>query len=380
MLSVVAAALALAPPLNDRVGRRDVLQRATATAAGSLLPLTAAPLPSAAASPKEKLILPKLGLGAWAWGDRLFWGYNEKQDADLSDVFDYALSKGVTFFDTAELYGPGRSEELLGQFAARSPQSDQIQVATKFAALPWRTKPGDVLEAAKRSTDRLGRPIDLYQIHFPNAWANEAYWEGLGQCVDSGLVKAAGVSNYGVDAMRACNAKLATYGVPLTSNQIQLSLLYPYPLQNGLIKACDELGVQVLAYSPLCLGLLTGKFRKPDKLPDGPRKALAEKYLDDPKFGELLATMTDLGAKNHGGANAAQMALAWCTAKGASVIPGARTVSQAASNIAAAKIKLSADEVARLDAAAAEVTLVVNPQTNPFPKKDVFTGLAMYDS
>merc|ERR1719247_591060 len=128
MLSVVAAAFALAPPLNDRVGRRDVLQRATATAAGSLLPLTAAPLPSAAASPKEKLILPKLGLGAWAWGDRLFWGYNEKQDADLSDVFDYALSKGVTFFDTAELYGPGRSEELLGQFAARSPQSDQIQV------------------------------------------------------------------------------------------------------------------------------------------------------------------------------------------------------------------------------------------------------------
>ena len=180
--------------------------------------------------------------------------------------------------------------------------------------------------------------------------------------------------------MRACSAKLASYGVPLTSNQIQLSLLYPYALQNGLMRACDELGVQVLAYSPLALGLLTAKFRKPDKLPDGPRRALAEKYLDDPKFGELLATMAELGATKHGGATPAQMALAWCTAKGASVIPGARTVSQAASNIAAAKIKLSADEVARLDAAAAAVTPVLQPQNNPFPKKDVFTGLTMYDS
>lgn len=306
-------------------------------------------------------------------------GYDAKNDGALSDVFDYAMDHGTTFFDTAEVYGFGRSEELLGKFAARHPQSDKVQVATKFAALPWRTKPKDVLEAAKKSTDRLGRPIDLYQIHFPNAWANEEYMEGLGQCVDSGLVKAAGVSNYGVDAMRKCSEKLGAYGVPLTSNQIQLSLLYPFALNNGLKRTCDELGVQVLAYSPLGLGILTGKFSETN-LPSGPRKALAEKYLADPAFGELISTMREIGRTNHGGATCAQMALAWCTAKGACVIPGARTVAQAASNVAAAELRLSAEDVARLDKAAAAVQPQTTPETVPFPKKDIRTGLVMFDS
>ena len=164
LLPTLCVALSSPPP---RATRREALTLAT-TAAGIALP----PTPAYATPAKEKLILPKLGLGAWAWGDTLFWGYDAKKDDELSDVFDYAVSKGVTFFDTAEVYGLGRSETLLGQFAAKSPKADSIEVATKFAALPWRTKPGDVLEAAKKSTDRLGRPIDLYQIHFPNAWAN----------------------------------------------------------------------------------------------------------------------------------------------------------------------------------------------------------------
>ena len=89
------------------------------------------------------------------------------------DVFDYAVENGCSLFDTAELYGLGRSETLLGNFIERNADARAVQVATKFAALPWRTKASDVVEAAKRGTDRLGRPIDLYQIHFPNAWAND---------------------------------------------------------------------------------------------------------------------------------------------------------------------------------------------------------------
>jgi len=375
MLPLISITVALTGP-TPRTTRRDAVGLATAAAAGSVL----APLSPVRAAGVTKLVPPPLGLGAWAWGDTLFWGYDQSKDGDLAEVFDYAVEQGITFFDTAEVYGLGRSETLLGQFAARSPASDKIQVATKFAALPWRTKPGDVLEAAKRSTDRLGRPIDLYQIHFPNAWANDQYWDGLGECVDRGLVRAAGVSNYGVDSMRACRAALASRGVPLSTNQIQLSLLYPYALSNGLMDACAELGVGVLAYSPLALGLLTGKFALPDKLPDGPRRPLAEKYLRDPNFEALLGTMRDVGAGAHDGASAAQIALAWCTAKGASVIPGARTLSQARSNIAAARIRLSAAEVARLDAAAAAVEKQISPEVNPFPKKDVFTGMTMYDS
>jgi pyridoxine 4-dehydrogenase len=130
--------------------------------------------------------------------------------------------------------------------------------------------------------------------------------------------------------------------------------------------------------SPLGLGTLTGKFSS-DKLPSGPRKAIAEKLLDDPAFGQLITTMRTVG-EAHDGATPAQVALGWCTAKGACVIPGARTLSQASSNVAAADLRLTPDEVARLDAASSAIKPVLMPETNPFPKKDVFTGLTMYDS
>jgi len=188
---------------------------------------------------------------------------------------------------------------------------------------------------------------------------------------------------YGVDAMRACHAKLKSRGIPLSSNQIQLSLIYPYALSNGLVDACKELGVGVLAYSPLGLALLTGKYALPDKLPSGPRKALAEKFLRDPNFEALLATMRNIGATKllgGGGASPAQIALAWCASKGACPIPGARNLKQATSNIEAAGIRLSPSEVAQLDAAASKVEGILSPSLNPFPKKDVFTGMTMYDS
>lgn len=192
-------------------------------------------------------------------------------------------------------------------------------------------------------------------------------------------MRAAGVSNYGVDAVRACSAKLESRGVKLVSNQIQLSLLYPYAQSNGLLKACDELDVKVLAYSPIALGLLAGKYTA-SSLPSGPRRLLAESYLKDAKYNELLATMAQIGADAHGGASPAQIALAWCIGKGTTPIPGARTLSQAKSNLAAAAIKLSAAEIARLDAASAAVLPVLKPETSPFAKKDIGTGLQMFDS
>ena len=170
-LSLSSAGLVAPDALSRSATRRNALQSvAGAGLSGLILPSTptvaseALPL----SSTSSRLVLPRLGLGAWAWGDTLFWGYDQKKDGELAEVFDYAVDKGVTFFDTAEVYGLGRSEKLLGEFAARNPAGDKIQVATKFAALPWRTKAADVVEAAKRSTDRLGRPIDLYQIHFPS--------------------------------------------------------------------------------------------------------------------------------------------------------------------------------------------------------------------
>jgi len=335
----------------------------------------------AATTTTPPIRLPPIGLGAWAWGDSLFWGYDKKNDDDLREVFDYALTQvePPVLFDTAEVYGFGRSETLIGEFAKPYPV-DRIQVATKFAALPYRTRAEDVVKACKASLQRLQRPyIDLYQVHFPNAWSNERYWDGLADCVDQGLVRRVGVSNYGVDATRACHAALAKRGVVLSTNQIQYSLLYRYPeTDNGLLQCCKDLGVQVLSYSPLALGMLAGAYT-PDKPPQGPRKGLYEKLTSTPDYENLLSTMRDV-ASGKKDATVAQVALNWARSKGTIPIPGARTLNQAKSNFGALKWQLSDEEDRALDAAARKVTTFTTPDMVPFPKEDINTHLRMFDS
>lgn len=342
----------------------------------------------ASASVASAIDLPPMGLGAWAWGDSLFWGYNPKQDSDLQQVFDYALSKDLAFFDTAEVYGlGGRSETLLGNFReASGANGEKVQIATKFAALPFRTKSKDVVDACKASLKRLNpngsnKPIDLYQIHFPNAWSNEEYWDGLAQCYEEGLVKSVGVSNYGVDALRAVHSKLAQRGIPLATNQIQLSLIYKFPTENGLLQACDDLGVKVLSYSPLALGFLTGKYDK-DTRPTGPRQKIAKTLFDGDagdSFSDLLKVMNDVSA-NHGNIPLSQVALNWTRAKGTIPIPGARNLKQATQNIAALDWTLSEEEVRLLDLVSSKVPAYVSPDKSPFPKEDINTKLRMFDS
>jgi pyridoxine 4-dehydrogenase len=329
--------------------------------------------------------------GAWAWGDSIFWGYDPKQDNDLKEVFDYAVSKNLAFFDTAELYGLGRSETLLGNFRKDAGKdADKVQIATKFAAFPFRTKPNDVVKACKESLKRLNPEndksknyaIDLYQIHFPNAWSNEEYWDGLAQCYEEGLVKAVGVSNYGVDALRAVHDKLAKRGIPLATNQIQLSLLYRFPEENGLLQACNDLNVKVLSYSPLALGFLTGKYDSRTR-PSGPRQSIAKKLFDGPDegkaFNDLLAIMNSIAA-SHGGVPLSQVALNWARAKGTIPIPGARTLKQAKQNLGALEWDLTEDEVMALDIASSKVPAYISPNQSPFPKQDINTKLKMFDS
>jgi len=300
-------------------------------------------------------------------------------------VFDYALSKNLAFFDTAELYGLGRSEELLGKFrkeaCATKEDEEKVIIASKFAALPWRTKREDVVKACKASVKRLGgQPIDLYQIHFPNAWSNEDYWDGLADAYDQGLVKSVGVSNYGVDALRACHAKLSERGIKLATNQIQMSLLYRWPIENGLLDACKELDVKVLSYSPLALGFLTGKYDR-NNLPSGPRSKIGEQLFDneDGSYERLLEVMRDVAGK-HDDAPMSQVAINWAIAKGTIPIPGARNIRQVKQNLSTLDWSLTAEEEKLLDDASAKVTGFVTPDKNPFPRKDVNTGLAMYDS
>ena len=110
---------------------------------------------------KSPLKLPPIGLGCWSWGDSLFWGYNPKNDANLQDVFNYATSSRNVpiLFDSAEIYGFGRSESLLGEYSHSLTNPNDVVIATKFAALPWRTTPESVLKACLASTNRLGGPL-----------------------------------------------------------------------------------------------------------------------------------------------------------------------------------------------------------------------------
>ena len=363
--------------------RRDFIHKsvtATLAAPGLWLPSL---LPAGASSVVTRggsIDLPPMGLGAWAWGDPIFWGYNPSQDEELRRVFDYAVANsksGKTLFDTAELYGLGRSESLLGEFSKGC--SDKVEIATKFGALPFRTSATDVVKACEASVKRLGgRPIDLYQIHFPNAWSNAAYWDGLAMVYEKGLVKAVGVSNYGSDALRACHKSLAERGIPLATNQIQYSLLYRWPELNGLMDTCKDLNVKVLAYSPLALGFLTGKYSG-DKLPNGPRQVLGKQLFQTSDFDNLVTAMKEV-ASQHSHATVSQVAINWSRAKGTIPIPGARTISQVQQNYGALEWNLSSDEVARLDKLAATVTTFITPDKSPFPKEDINTHLKMFDS
>lgn len=236
----------------------------------------------------------------------------------------------------------------------------------------------DVVKACKASVKRLGgRPIDLYQVHFPNVKHNAEYWDGLAMAYEQGLVKNVGVSNYGSDAVRACHKALAERGIPLATNQIQYSLLYRWPELNGLLETCKELDVKVLAYSPLALGFLTGKYNA-DVLPSGPRNKIGKELFSTGDYANLEETMKQVAA-NHGG-TVSQVAINWTRAKGTIPIPGARTISQVKQNYSALEWNLTPKEVEDLDKAAAAVSTFVKPNASPFPLEDQDTHLKMFDS
>jgi len=295
----------------------------------------------------------EMGLGAWAWGDRLVWQYGRGyQDEDIHQAFMVSLAEGVRLIDTAEVYGSGRSERLIGQFARESDRA--VLIATKFFPWPWRLGREAIPAALKHSLERLGlEQVDLYQIHWPSPLMSiEAMMEGLVLCVERGLARAVGVSNFNASQMVRAYSALARHNVPLASNQVHYSLLNRGVETNGLLARCRELGVRLIAYSPLEMGLLSGKYT-PQNPPPGWRGLTYMPILG--KILPLLKLMTEIG-QEHGGKSAAQVALNWCICKGALPIPGAKTAEQARQNAGALGWRLSEEEVARLDEVAEQIT------------------------
>ncbi len=301
-----------------------------------------------------------LGLGIWQWGDTMMWGYGKGYgDADLRPVFDATLAAGVNFIDTAEMYGRGRSESLLGQFMRETPAArDQIVLATKFAPMPWRLSPGRLLRALRESLNRLGlSQVDLYQIHFPYSPVSiETWMDALADAVEAGLTRAVGVSNFSPSQTIRAHAALMRHGIPLASNQVEYSLLDRTPETSGLTRVCRDLGVTIIAYSPIAKGVLSGKYT-PDNIPPGVRRHKYDRNFLA-KAQPVIDQLREIG-QAHDVANSAktssQVALNWLICKGAVPIPGAKNLQQAQENFGALGWRLTDEEVARLDGVSEKV-------------------------
>jgi aryl-alcohol dehydrogenase-like predicted oxidoreductase len=288
----------------------------------------------------------ELGLGAWPWGDRVVWQYGQGYSVEqVREAFEVSLNDGIRFVDTAEIYGNGRSERFLGQFLKETDQP--VLIATKFLPFPWRFGKKAIPRALKGSLTRLAaESVDLYQIHWPSPlMSNETMMAGLAECVKSGMTRTVGVSNFSQSQMLAAYSTLARHKIPLASNQVHYSLLNRTVEKNGTLARCKELGIRLIAYSPIEMGLLTGKYSV-NVPPAGMRARNYANLL--PKIPPLLKLMTEIG-QDHGGKSNAKVALNWVICKGALPIPGAKNGKQAQENAGGLGWKLTDNEVANLD-------------------------------
>ncbi len=286
-----------------------------------------------------------LGVGAMSWANRSLLGYGGADSpAAEEQALEVSLAAGVTLVDTAEAYGWGRTERRVGELARARPE---VVVATKYAPYPFR-RARALPSALQRSLARLGR-IDLYQIHWPPRFvAAASLLRAMAAAHRAGQIRAIGVSNFSATGLRAAHAALAAEGIPLASNQVQYSLVHRAPETDGVLDACRELEVTLIAYSPLGMGVLTGKYG-PGRRPGGIRRVVP--HFRAGRLAELeplLALLREIADQHD--ATPSQVALRWLIEQHALPIPGAKNAQQAATNAGALTLALEPAEVDALTA------------------------------
>lgn len=293
----------------------------------------------------------KIGLGTWQFGSRE-WDYGEDfATRDAHAIVDRALELGINFFDSAEAYGSGRSEEILG----RALDGRSAFIATKF--LPVVPLPGRIERSARMSRERLGvDEIDLYQMHWPNpAFPVRFGMEGMRRVKGAGIARHIGVSNYSLRRWKHAEKAL---GAPILSNQVLFNLVRRQPLRKLIPFAASNDRI-VIAYSPLAQGLLSGKYH-----PENPVEGFRRRNLLNPlaspanlvRAQPLIDALREVGSTH--GATPAQVALAWVLSHPNTVaIPGASSVAQVVENAEAAELSLDKDEIIRLGETAERLQL-----------------------
>ena len=290
-----------------------------------------------------------VGLGLWQFGSPQ-WGWGaDLGEAAAREIVQRALELGINVFDTAEMYGDGRSEEILAR-ALESRRAEAI-IATKVS--PTHLRRSRLKEAADRSLVRLEiDSIDLYQVHWPNRFVRQAStMSGMRDLLEAEKIRQVGVSNYPLKLWQSAERAL---GRPIVANQVQFHLLDQSPLVD-LVPYAQQSGSVIIAYSPLAQGALGGRYNS-GNLPQDFRN-------NNPMFSDsgfesiapLLYELRMVGDAHQ--ATPAQIALAWLLhIPQVMVIPGARTVEQVEANAAAADIDLSEAEWTRLREIAESVT------------------------
>lgn len=302
------------------------------------------------------LVVSPIGLGCWQFSNAglgNFWGSIELETEQ--EIVARSLELGVNWFDTAEAYGRGNSERALAaslQAAGKKP--GEVIIATKW--MPLLRFAGSISRTISKRTDCLAPfPIDLYQIHFPASFSGiPSQMKRMASLVRSERIRCVGVSNFSEVQMRKAHKALADEGVALVSNQVQYSLLDRKIERNGVLDAAKELGISIIAYSPLAKGLLTGRFHfDPTQVQNmtGMRRQSLKRHLDSlDRSRPLIDELARIGETH--GATAAEVALNWLvTFHGDTVvaIPGASKATQAQHNAHAMTFDLTDRELQSID-------------------------------
>jgi len=299
-----------------------------------------------------------IGLGCWQFSQSTgvagrYWGRLPRET--VRQIVAVSLQAGVNWFDTAEVYGWGASEsELSEALKYHNVKPGDVVIASKWFPL-FRSANSITQTIGKRLSALGGFPIDLYQIHFAGSWSSiERQMDAMAELVHDGKIRAVGVSNFSATQMRRAHAALAKREVTLTSNQVKYSLLDREIEHNGVLEAAKELGVSIIAYSPLAQGLLTGKFHDNPSLirsRPGPRKLQRRFRATNLKqTAPVMERLREIAARH--GVRPAQIALAWVVqSQGRYVvaIAGATKIRHAESNAAALRVRLTESEIEELD-------------------------------
>lgn len=299
-----------------------------------------------------------IGLGTWQFsqGSGLIGSYfSTISEADMDAIVKISLDGGINWFDTAEAYGKGKSEEALaGALNRLGVKEEEALIATKWWPL-FRTA-GSITGTIQKRKDALkGRRIDLHQVHQPFSFSSpEKEMKQMASLVKEGHIGAVGVSNFNRDKMDRAIQELNRHEASLASNQMKYSLLDRRIETNGVLDLAKQHGVTIIAYSPLEQGILTGKFHdNPDLAANlsGPRKHMSQfKPQGLARTLPLINVLKEIG--NAYGVGAGQVALNWLVHfHGDTVvaIPGASKLKHAEDNVKVLGFKLTQDEMKKID-------------------------------